>query len=261
MDAAVIGLRTGVEQMKGQKVLIQGGTSAIGEQVARLLASKGAAFYLAGRDRARLDQIVSDLRVRGASRVVLEPLDLTDTATVGGVVSRAHEALDGLDTLLISAGVLPEQGRASAEPALLRECLEINATAPMMLLEEAARLFEQLGRGQIVAIGSVAGDRGRATNYAYGAAKGALEIFLSGLRQRLSKRGVKVLLVKPGFVDTPMTAAFKKGPLWASPERVAKDIVRAMEKGKSVIYTPWWWRWIMLVIRLIPEPIFVRLRF
>jgi decaprenylphospho-beta-D-erythro-pentofuranosid-2-ulose 2-reductase len=247
--------------MNGQRALILGGASAIGEQVARLLASRGAALYLTGRDRARLDQIAADLQVRGASRVVIEQLDLISTAAVDGVVSRAQEALDGLDTLLIAAGLLPEQGRASAEPELLRESLEINATVPMLVLQEAARLFEQQGRGQIVAIGSVAGDRGRATNYAYGAAKGALEIFLSGLRQRLHKSGVQVLLVKPGFVDTPMTADFKKGPLWASPERVARDIVRAMERGRSVIYTPWYWRWIMLIIRHIPERIFVRMRF
>ncbi len=247
--------------MTGQRVLILGGASAIGEQVARPLASMGAALYLTGRDRTRLEKIAADLRVRGASRVVIEPLDLSHTAAVDGVVSRAQEALDGLDTLLIAAGLLPEQGRASAEPELLRESLEINATVPMLVLEEAARLFEQQGRGQIVAIGSVAGDRGRATNYAYGAAKGALEIFLSGLRQRLHTSGVQVLLVKPGFVDTPMTADFKKGPLWASPERVARDIVRAMERGRSVIYTPWYWRWIMLIIRHIPERIFVRMRF
>ena len=193
--------------------------------------------------------------------MVVEQLDLTSSAAVGGVVSRAQLALGGLDTLLIAAGLLPEQGQVSAEAELLRETLEINVAVPMMVLEEVALLFEQQGHGQTVAIGSVAGDRGRATNYAYGAAKGALEIFLSGLRQRLHKSGVQVLLVKPGFVDTPMTAAFKKGPLWASPKRFARDIVRAMAKGKSVIYTPWWWCWIMLVIRLIPEALFVRLRF
>ena len=241
-------------------VLIIGGASAIGEQVARRLATSGAALYITGRDRIRLEIIAEDLRVRGASQVVVEQLDLTDTAAAG-VVTRARQALGGLDSLLIAAGLLPDQDMVSADPALLRKTMEINATVPMRVLDEAALLFEQQGPGQIVAIGSVAGDRGRATNYAYGAAKGALEIFLSGLRQRLSKRGVKVLLVKPGFVDTPMTSTFKKGPLWASPVRVAKDIVRAMETGKSVIYTPWWWRWIMLVIRLIPERIFVRLRF
>lgn len=249
-----------MNQLRGQRTLILGCASMIGEQVARRFAGKGMSLYITGRDRIRLEHIAADLRVRGAAQVVIEQLDLTDM-TAAGVVNRARQALDGLDSLLIAAGLLPDQDMASADPALLRKTMEINATEPMRVLDEAAGLFEQQGHGQIVAIGSVAGDRGRATNYAYGAAKGALAIFLSGLRQRLSKRGVKVLLVKPGFVDTPMTAGFKKGPLWVSPERVAKDIVRAMEAGKSVIYTPWWWRWIMLVIRLIPEPIFVRLRF
>lgn len=243
------------------KVLVIGVTSSIGEQVVRLLARKKVTFYLTGRHHDRLDQIASDLRVRGVTRIVTLRVDVTDLSSIPGLLGRAAESLGGLDTALVVAGQLPDQDEVNRDSQRLRETMEINATSAMVLLNEAAAFFEQQGHGQIVAIGSVAGDRGRATNYAYGAAKGALEIFLSGLRQRLHKRGVQVLLVKPGFVDTPMTAAFKKGPLWASPERVARDIVRAMEKGQSVIYTPWWWRWIMLVIRLIPEALFVRLRF
>lgn len=208
-----------------------------------------------------MEVIAADLRVRGAEQIATERLDITDTAHLADIVSRAADSLGGLDAVILVAGQLPDQDEVNRDSQRLLETMEVNATSAMALLNEAAAFFEQQGHGQIVAIGSVAGDRGRATNYAYGAAKGALEIFLSGLRQRLHKSGVQVLLVKPGFVDTPMTAAFKKGPLWASPERVARDIVRAMEKGKSVIYTPWWWRWIMLVIRLIPEALFVRLRF
>ncbi len=190
-----------------------------------------------------------------------ERLDVTDTSAITRLLTRAAESLGGPDTLVFVAGQLPDQAEVNRDPSRLRETMEVNAISAMVVLNEAAGLFEQQGHGRIVAIGSVAGDRGRATNYAYGAAKGALEIFMSGLRQRLHKRGVQVLLVKPGFVDTPMTADFKKGPLWASPERVARDIVRAMEKGRTVIYTPWYWRWIMLIIRHIPERIFVRLRF
>jgi short-subunit dehydrogenase len=208
-----------------------------------------------------MEVIAADLRVRGAEQIATERLDITDTAHLADIVSRAADSLGGLDAVILVAGQLPDQDEVNRDSQRLLETMEVNATSAMALLNEAAAFFEQQGHGQIVAIGSVAGDRGRATNYAYGAAKGALEIFLSGLRQRLHKHGVQVLLVKPGFVDTPMTAAFQKGPLWASPERVARDIVRAMAKGKSVIYTPWWWRWIMLVIRLIPEALFVRLRF
>ena len=241
--------------------LIIGGTSAVAERVIRNFASQGASVYITGRDLNHLECIAMDLRLRGSGCVEIERLDLSDWAAVDGVVERASLALGFIDTVIFTAGLLPNQDRVNDDAQLLRTAMDLNATSAMVLMNEAAAFFEQQGHGQIVAIGSVAGDRGRATNYAYGAAKGALEIFLSGLRQRLHKRGVQVLLVKPGFVDTPMTAAFKKGPLWASPERVARDIVRAMEKGKSVIYTPWWWRWIMLVIRLIPEALFVRLRF
>lgn len=193
--------------------------------------------------------------------MITEELDITDTSSLVGLVQRASAALGGLGCIIFVAGQLPDQVLVNANPDNLRATLEINAISAMLVLNEAANFFEYQGQGQLVAIGSVAGDRGRATNYAYGAAKGALEIFLSGLRQRLHQSGVQVLLVKPGFVDTPMTAAFPKGPLWAAPERVARDIVRAMDRGKSVIYTPWWWRTIMLVIRLIPESLFVRLRF
>jgi hypothetical protein len=216
---------------------------------------------LTARETGRLEVIAADLRVRGAEQIATERLDINDIADLEDIVSRAAGSLGGLDAVILVAGQLPDQDEVNRDPQRLRETMEVNATSAMVLLNDAATFFEQQCHGQIVAIGSVAGDRGRATNYAYGAAKGALEIFLSGLRQRLHKSGVQVLLVKPGFVETPMTAAFKKGPLWASPERVARDIVRAMEKGKSVIYTPWWWRWIMLAIRLIPEALFVRLRF
>lgn len=243
------------------RVLILGATSSIGHLVARGLVMPGGKVFLTARNLDKLNGVAADLRVRCDVSVEIEQLDITDASTLDNLISRAAESLGGLDTVIVVAGLLPDQDEVNQDPQRLRETMEVNATSAMVILNEAAAFFEQQGHGQIVAIGSVAGDRGRATNYAYGAAKGAMEIFLSGLRQRLRKSGAKVLLVKPGFVDTPMTAAFKKGPLWASPERVAKDIVRAMAKGKSVIYTPWWWRWIMLVIRLIPEPIFARLRF
>lgn len=243
------------------RILILGAASSIGQLVARGLVTPGGKVFLTARNIDKLNGVAADLRVRFDVTVEIEQLDITDARALDNLISRTAESLDGLDTVIVVAGLLPDQDKVNQDTQRLRETMEVNATSTMVILNEAAAFFEQQGHGQIVAIGSVAGDRGRATNYAYGAAKGALEIFLSGLRQRLHKSGVKVLLVKPGFVDTPMTAAFKKGLLWASPERVAKDIVRAMEKGKSVIYTPWWWRWIMLVIRLIPEPIFVRLRF
>jgi hypothetical protein len=248
-------------QMTMQRVLIVGATSAIAEQVARSLAAKGAAHYLTGRDPDRLESIAGDLRVRGAAQVHIERLDVTETGVLDGVVGRAAVALGGLDTVLVAAGLLPDQIRVNGDSKLLRQSFEVNAMSAMIVLNAAAALLEQQGHGHLVAIGSVAGDRGRAVNYAYGAAKAALEVFSSGLRQRLHRRGVQVLLVKPGFVDTPMTADFPKGPLWASPQQVAREIVMAMEKGRCLLYTPWFWRWIMWIIRSIPERLFVRLRF
>jgi decaprenylphospho-beta-D-erythro-pentofuranosid-2-ulose 2-reductase len=242
------------------RILIIGGTSAIGEHVARQFAAARAALYLTGRDNVRLNAIAEDLRIRGAARVTVKRVDLTQVGELDGLVARAVESLGGLDAVLTFAGQLPMQAVANCDSQRLLEAMAINATGAMILLNDAAAFFEQQGYGQLVAVGSVAGDRGRESNYTYGAAKGALEIFMSGLRQRLSKRGIAVLLVKPGFVDTPMTAEFTKGPLWASPERVAEDVVRAMKRRQSVIYTPWFWRWIMLIIRSLPERVFVRLR-
>lgn len=244
-----------------KRILIVGATSAIAEQVGRHIAVDQGSLYLAARDFDRLKVIAKDFLMRGAIKVEIGQLDLTDAHTVNSVLVRASELLSGLDCCILAAGTLHDQMSVNNDSDKLREALEVNAISAMVILNAAGAFFEQQGHGQVVAIGSVAGDRGRASNYAYGAAKGALEIFISGLRQRLHRRGVQVLLVKPGFVDTPMTANFHKGPLWATLERVAKDIVRAMEKGHSVIYTPWFWRWIMLIIRLIPERLFLRLRF
>ncbi len=243
------------------RILIIGATSAIAEHLARKLAVRGASLFLTGRDPVRLQAIAEDLRVRGASRVDTALLDVADYDGLDHIVPKAADALKGLDTVVFAAGMLPDRDLQSLPGAELGRVMEINAVGAMTALEGAATFFEKQRRGLIVAIGSVAGDRGRAVNYVYGAAKGALEIFLSGLRQRLHAAGVRVLLVKPGFVDTPMTADFDKGPLWASPERVARDIVHAMDSNCTVIYTPFYWRWIMLVIRLIPGPLFLRLRF
>jgi decaprenylphospho-beta-D-erythro-pentofuranosid-2-ulose 2-reductase len=154
---------------------------------------------------------------------------------------------------LIAHGTLPDQGACQASFDTARREFEVNALSVLSLLTLAANRFEQQRSGTIAVISSVAGERGRQSNYLYGAAKGAVSLFLQGLRNRLSKSGVQVVTILPGFVDTPMTADFPKGPLWAQPDAVARDIVRAIEGGRDVLYTPWFWRWIMLIIRTIPE--------
>ncbi len=240
--------------------LIIGATSAIAEALARRLAATGDALFLVARDGGKLEAVAADLRNRGAAKVASASLEALDYARHGPVVAEAIAALGGLDRVVIAYGTLPDQNACAQSAELTQREFELNATSIISLLTPLANHFEKRGRGTIAVISSVAGDRGRQSNYVYGAAKGALNRFLEGLRNRLGPAGVRVVTVKPGFVDTPMTSAFKKGALWATPDRVARDIERALERGSETLYTPWFWRWIMLIIRHIPEFIFKRMK-
>ena len=241
-----------------RKILIVGATSAIAEATARLFAAEGDRLFLAGRDPGRLQVIADDLKVRGADRVATAAFDARDYDSHAPLVDAAAQALDGLDTVLIAHGTLPDQKACEASFETAREAFEINALSVVSLLTPIANRFEAQGQGTIAVMSSVAGDRGRQSNYVYGAAKGCLNVFLEGLAHRLAKAKVAVLTVKPGFVDTPMTAAFPKGALWASPAQVANDVHRAIAGRKRVLYTPWFWRWIMWVIRSVPTAVFHR---
>ena len=243
-----------------KRVLIIGATSAIAEQVARLCAARGDALALAARDARKLSNIATDLGVRGGTRVAQLPFDAAATATHQALLEQAIDHLGGLDLVLIAHGSLPDQRACEQSVELLRREFETNALSVLSLCTLLAPYFEQQRSGTIAVISSVAGDRGRASNYVYGAAKAAVTAFLSGLRQRLLPAGVQVLTIKPGFVDTPMTAAFAKSPLWAAPQKVAGDIVRAVDTGRAVIYTPWFWWWIMKIITEIPEWMFKRVK-
>lgn len=237
-----------------KRVLIVGATSAIAEALARRYAAAGASFYLAARDAARAAAIADDLEVRGARAVAVGTYDAAAPPQAAqALVDSAWEALGGVDLALIAHGSLPDQDACKASAALTRRALEVNALSVIDLLVPLANRMAGSGQGTLAVLGSVAGDRGRQSNYVYGAAKACLAVFLQGLAHRLAPAGVRVLTIKPGFVDTPMTAAFAKGPLWASPERVARDIERAVQRGTRVLYTPWFWRWIMLAVRLIPD--------
>jgi short-subunit dehydrogenase len=176
------------------------------------------------------------------------------------MLDKAEEALQGLDTVLIAHGTLSDQAACQQSVELTLQEIQTNALSVVALLTQIANRFEARKAGSIIVISSVAGDRGRQSNYVYGSAKALVSAFTSGLRQRLQKSGVTVLTIKPGFVDTPMTTEFKKGPLWASAEKVAKDIVNAANGKNGIFYTPWFWRWIMLIIKHIPEFVFVKLK-
>jgi decaprenylphospho-beta-D-erythro-pentofuranosid-2-ulose 2-reductase len=242
------------------KVLIVGAGSAIAEAVARIYAERGAALYLVARKADVLATIAADLKVRGAAVVGTETMDAGDIAAHQGMLSRASDALGGLDIALIAYGTLSDQKACEQSAELTVAELHTNAISTAALLTLIAAQFEARKAGAIAVISSVAGDRGRQSNYVYGSAKALVTAFLSGLRQRLRPSGVAVITVKPGFVDTPMTAAFRKGLLWAKPAQVAAGIVRAIDRSANVVYLPRFWGLIMLVIRSIPERVFVRLK-
>lgn len=245
-----------------QRTILFGATSAIAQAAARLLVAKGASLYCVGRNQAKLDALLADLKVRAADGQIIsgEVADLNDTGRHPDLFEAAEVVLGGIDAILVTHGSLPDQKACEASVEMTLREVETNALSAISLLTIAAGRMESQRAGVIAAISSVAGDRGRQSNYVYGAAKGMLTIFMQGLRNRLTKSGVAVVTIKPGFVDTPMTAAFdKKGPLWASPQDVAKGIVTAMEQGKGDVYLPGFWRLIMLVIRHIPSRIFNRM--
>jgi short-subunit dehydrogenase len=242
------------------RVLIVGATSAIAAETARAYAAYGARLFLTGRDLARLDGVAADLRVRGATAVETAVLDVTDRRRGAEVIESAWAAFGGLDVALLAHGVLPDQARceASAEDALA--AIDVNFTSAVALLTPLANRFQAARAGCIAVISSVAGDRGRQSNYVYGCAKGGLDRFLEGLRNRLFRSGVAVVTLKPGFVDTPMTAGMRQGPLFASARRAGRAVHRAIERRRAVAYIPWFWRPIMAAVRALPEPVFKRLR-
>lgn len=243
-----------------RKMLIIGATSAIAQATAKLFAQQGDAMFLVGRDADKLEAIAADLKVRGATKVVYITLDLNEFAQHADLIEQAHTRLEGLDTVLIAYGALDNQQAGQQDYAKAEQTLRTNFLSVVSLLTLIANRLEKQHYGCIAVISSVAGDRGRQSNYIYGSAKGALSIFLQGLRNRLHSANVCVLTIKPGFVDTPMTVDYKKGLLWAKPETVARGIYRAIKHRRNTVYLPWFWWFIMLIIRIIPEFIFKRMK-
>ncbi|HET7779170.1 MAG TPA: SDR family oxidoreductase [Rudaea sp.] len=244
-----------------RKVLIIGATSAIAEAAARIFAARGDALFLVARNAEHLRAVVADLNLRGAARADSATLDVTDFAAHEAVIEKAERDLGGIEIALIAHGTLSDQAQCEQSVDVMRREFDVNALSTLALLTALANRMEARRTGTLAVISSVAGDRGRQSNYVYGAAKAAVSTFLGGLRQRLAKSGVTVLTIKPGFVDTPMTAAIaNKGALWAQPDRVAAGIVQAIDRRRNIVYLPWFWRWIMLGIRHIPEPLFKRLK-
>jgi short-subunit dehydrogenase len=245
-----------------ETVLILGATSAVAEHYGRLQAQRGAHLVLAARNGGRLEAIAADLRARGAGRVATLEIDLAQPAdgVSASWTALLERAAGRIDIALLAYGLLGDQKLLQTDPTLVRELLDVDMVSACAWMTLAAGQMERQGAGTLIAISSVAGDRGRRTNYVYGAAKAGLSVFMEGLAHRFAGTPIGVLTVKAGFIDTPMTAGFLKGgPLWATPQRVAGDIDRAARRGRTVVYTPWFWWAIMLIIRNMPRILFYRL--
>jgi len=239
-------------------VAIFGATSAIAAEIARLYAGRGARLFLAGRDPGKLAALLSTI---GVSVAGAREVDLTAPGAAAGAVAAALDALGGrLDVALIAHGLLGDQLASERDVGEARRIVDTNFWSVVELLVPLANHFEAAGRGGHVAVlSSVAGDRGRPRNYTYGAAKGALNIYLQGLRTRLWPRGVGVHTLKLGPVDTPMTATHDKNLLFARADAVAAGVVAAIDAGRAEAYVPWFWRPIMAVVRNLPEAVLQRL--
>lgn len=243
-----------------RKIVIIGATSSIAEHCARAwLETEAADVTLIGRDPSRLEPVAADLAVRSpASHIRVRAGDLMDPVFVQTSVQTVADE-GGVDIALIAHGHLPDQQGCQQDLRQCADALMINAVSPVLWAQALSMSMERLGRGTLIVIGSVAGDRGRKSNYVYGAAKGLVERCVEGMQHRFANTGVRVVLVKPGPTDTPMTAALKRQGARLAPVKVVADaIVRGATRGSPVIYAPGLWRWIMLVIRLLPRTLFHR---
>jgi len=240
--------------------VILGATSSIARAFARLAAADGADLLLAGRDLDDMERAAADLDVRYGAEAQVMRFDVLDPAD-RLALAEAAAARPGTLNAAVFLGAMPAQAEIDADPDLAAGVIANNLGGVAAALQRLAPVIEERGAGVVIGVGSVAGDRGRLRHYVYGASKAGFHAYLSGLRSRMARKGVHVMTVKPGFVDTAMTWGHDSRPLAASPEAVAADIFRAAKRRKDVLYTPWFWRWIMRVVQLIPERVFKRTSF
>ncbi|WP_226781816.1 SDR family oxidoreductase [Oceaniglobus trochenteri] len=241
---------------KGEVWILLGATSAMARAMARQLAERGDALILTGRDMDDMAATAADCEIRGAHDARVVAFDARDPETFQPII-------DLLDERIVNAAVfvgsMPDQGDIDSDPSLVDGTVMDSFTGPARFLQQLAPEIEARGAGVVVGVGSVAGDRGRLGNYVYGAAKAGFHTYLSGLRNRLTRAGGHVVTVKPGFIDTAMTWGIEGMFLVAPPEKVAADILKAADRRRDVIYTPFFWRYIMAIIRAIPERVFKKM--
>lgn len=248
-----------------KKIMVVGATSAIAEAFLRcwLADQKGEAVAccLLARREDRLKTIAKNITISVGGHVETHTFNAEDPLTVASAIDSGFESMTDIDLVLVAFGSLPDQPRTEQDPAYAIGQFNLNATATIAAMNQVAARLQERGQGTLVVLGSVAGDRGRASNGLYGAAKASVACFASALRVRLFGSGVHVMEVRPGFTQTPMTAELDLPQrLVSSPDRVANVILKGLKRHRSVVYAPGFWRWIMWVIRWLPEPIFKRLK-
>ena len=242
-------------------VLVLGANAGIGRALAAEFASHRYGLILAGRDLEELQALAADLNLRHNVSTRAERVDVLNfEALESSLAACIGPDADSLEGVVLCTGYLGDAEAARKDWKEARRILDTNFTGSALALNILANHFEQKRRGFICALSSVAGDRGRQSNYVYGASKGGLTTYLQGLRNRLYHSGVQVITVKPGFVDTRMVFGKGKLPLVATPEAVARDIYRAVRTRRNLVYVPWFWKFIMLMVGSIPEGVFKRLK-
>ena len=242
-----------------KRILVLGATSGIAEACIRIWAERGENLYLVARNADKLAAVAADARTRGANYVDFAVADLDNTASHPELLAHAINSLAGLDVAYFALGVLGEQPRAERSFDEAAKILHTNFVAPVSLLTWLANYCAQRHSGTLAVLSSVAGDRGRKSNYVYGSSKAGLSAFLAGLRNRVDREGVTVMTIKPGPVKTAMTQSMKGSEKFADVEKVAATIIKAIDKKQDVVYVPGIWRIIMGVIKVIPERTFKKL--
>jgi decaprenylphospho-beta-D-erythro-pentofuranosid-2-ulose 2-reductase len=242
-----------------RKILVLGATSGIAEATCRIWAAQGASLFLVARNVDKLAAVAADLKVRGASYVDTAVADLDDTDKHPELLAHAVNSLTGMDIAYLAHGILGDQNEAEQDFNTAAQIIHTNFMAPVSLLTWLANFCVQRHAGTLAVISSVAGDRGRKSNYLYGSSKAGLSAFLGGLRNRVDREGVTVLTIKPGPTKTAMTAGMPKSEKFADVDSVAESIVSAVDKYKDTLYVPFQWQPIMFIIRNIPERVFKKL--
>ncbi len=243
-----------------KKILIIGATSNIAEQCARIWASEGHSIFLAGRDEKKLKILESDLKIRGSKNVSFFEIDITNFDIYEKMLDTAESKMGDINIVLIAHGILPVQKDIENDISEIVHQININAISTVSIMTSVSKRLINKKSGTIAVISSVAGDRGRASNYIYGSTKAMVSTFASGLRQRLHKNNISVVTIKPGFVDTPMTKNYKKNFLWSKSSFVAYKIVKAIENKKDEVYIPAYWGLIMFIIKFLPNFLFKKIK-